>query len=872
MKQKVHNILLTTFFALLIYNFSFATHIAGGYINYECTGNPNEYLITITLYRDCSGQAAPTELSDIEEVDPFFGLPLGPAQLQFENDCGLSGPAPNGQCGGGIFGGGSACFKMDLVSSQEVSQLCASDIGNSSCNGGSLPGYEEYVYQAIVVLPECSNWKLTYELCCRNPATNVQNADDASFVIEAVIDTQQNNCNTTPTITAAPQPYVCVGQNVSYGLGAFEPDGHNLEYELVGAYASPGNQVNYNAGYGAQNPIQNITIDQNTGVLQYTPTLLGNFIIVVKINEYDDDGNFLSFTYYDFQTNVIECINEAPDPNEIGIYNVNGSAQQSGPNQIGLCSGESVCFDVEFSDPDENDVLTVTSNLNDVFPNGTVTYTGTNPVVATVCFESGSEEVTNSITFLIQDDACPIVGQNNYTITVTSGQNCCSLTVDAGSNVQACIDQAIQLAGSFDNEEGNTTVVWNASPAAALDDLDQTNVLDPIFTPSQAYGDVVFTLSVTDDGPVDGACTITSQVTVTVSSLPQLSSNPICPGEDAVFTFNGDSGMTITYSLNDGATTESITLDGNGFGEVVIPTPTEDQIISVVEVVDGSCTIDPTDLRDTVFVFTISDFDVTPAECGLANGSVEALVPSSDQQVSYTWSGPGSGSQNTSTENPWDNLPSGWYYVVVEYNNCSVSDSVFIAQNDPPIADFTATPMVGNIPLNVNFTNTSNGGISFEWDFGNGEVELVNDFSDQSTVYTEEGEYTVLLTVIDGECTDTISKVIVVTDLLAVEYDMPNIFTPNGDGINDVFTINAVNALSLEMVILSRWGNVVFESNSVNAAWNGKVNNDGGDCSEGTYFYKFKLVGEDGQEIEEHGYVQLVRQNSSNNNQNPTGN
>jgi gliding motility-associated-like protein len=99
---------------------------------------------------------------------------------------------------------------------------------------------------------------------------------------------------------------------------------------------------------------------------------------------------------------------------------------------------------------------------------------------------------------------------------------------------------------------------------------------------------------------------------------------------------------------------------------------------------------------------------------------------------------------------------------------------------------------------------------------------------------------------------------VVVELFLPLLYDMPNIFTPNGDNINDFFTINPENAIELDMVIVNRWGNVVFESNDVNAVWNGRNRNDGAMCSPGTYFYKFRIVGMDGEEKTEHGFVQLV--------------
>src|SRR5690554_6560246 len=89
-------------------------------------------------------------------------------------------------------------------------------------------------------------------------------------------------------------------------------------------------------------------------------------------------------------------------------------------------------------------------------------------------------------------------------------------------------------------------------------------------------------------------------------------------------------------------------------------------------------------------------------------------------------------------------------------------------------------------------------------------------------------------------------------------YDFPNVFTPNVDNQNDEFKlINPENIQSLEIQILNRWGNSVFESNDVFFKWNGKRFNTGTECHDGTYFYKATLTNLYGEEKEEHGFIQL---------------
>ena len=248
-----------------------------------------------------------------------------------------------------------------------------------------------------------------------------------------------------------------------------------------------------------------------------------------------------------------------------------------------------------------------------------------------------------------------------------------------------------------------------------------------------------------------------------------------------------------------------------------------------------------------------------PANCGMADGAVVGFghQPGYTGTPVFTWQGPGANNPSQVSASAWPNKPSGWYYFTITDDVCSVTDSIFLEQNPPPTASFDADPEMGAAPLDVTFTNTSDPASSYEWDFGNGQTASVNDLSTQYSTYLEEGTYTVTLTTVEGACTDQASKVITV--LLPLNYDMPNGFTPNGDNQNDYFTINAQNAMALEIVILNRWGNVVFESSDVDFKWNGNVDNGDVECADGVYFYKFKLTNSSGEEIEEHGFVHLFR-------------
>jgi gliding motility-associated-like protein len=164
---------------------------------------------------------------------------------------------------------------------------------------------------------------------------------------------------------------------------------------------------------------------------------------------------------------------------------------------------------------------------------------------------------------------------------------------------------------------------------------------------------------------------------------------------------------------------------------------------------------------------------------------------------------------------------------------------------------------MGNPPLQVSFSNTSTDATSYQWNFGNGEPSLTITNTDSvSTVFTEDQIYTVCLIATNGNCVDTTCHTITVasTDFVIV----PNVFSPNGDGVNDLFTLETKNIASFQMTILNRWGNVLKTLNSVEEAWDGRTE-DHKDVHEGVYFYAYNAISVAGKTSSGSGFVTLTR-------------
>jgi len=86
---------------------------------------------------------------------------------------------------------------------------------------------------------------------------------------------------------------------------------------------------------------------------------------------------------------------------------------------------------------------------------------------------------------------------------------------------------------------------------------------------------------------------------------------------------------------------------------------------------------------------------------------------------------------------------------------------------------------------------------------------------------------------------------------------VPNVFTPNGDGSNDVFFVNGKGITGLSVKIYNRWGNKVFEINNLNESWDGTYK--GSDQNTAVFVYVLEANFENGKTVTESGNVSLVR-------------
>ncbi len=230
--------------------------------------------------------------------------------------------------------------------------------------------------------------------------------------------------------------------------------------------------------------------------------------------------------------------------------------------------------------------------------------------------------------------------------------------------------------------------------------------------------------------------------------------------------------------------------------------------------------------------------------------------------VSWSWDF-GDGSSSTD-QHPGHLYPQvGTYGVTLNVSSdygCLGSQSKMVSVQPSPTADFKVDNDVVELNSPINYTDQSLGAIKWNWDFG--DSTGTSTASIISYQHLEAGTYDVKLIVENSAaCFDSIIKQVIVT----LPPRIPNGFTPNGDGVNDVLLVNGGPYVEMEFKILDNWGEFVHYTTDVNnvdsnnkiIGWDGTKN--GKDQPIGVYVYVLTATTEDGEVHVTHGEITLLR-------------
>lgn len=536
-------------------------------------------------------------------------------------------------------------------------------------------------------------------------------------------------------------------------------------------------------------------------------------------------------------------------------YNYSWSNSQTINPATGMPSG---LYTVTVTDANG---CTITDNVNITQPTTAVSITvtaladvscnGGNDGVAEANASGGTGAFTYSWSTASANSTISSLTAGAYTATVTDANGCTAtgnvnitqplpININLSSNVTICDGAGTTLTTGASGGTPGYNYLWSTAETTA-----SINV-----TPAASTN---YSVVVSDANN----CTIVATVSVTVSDPLAINAisvpGQICVGKTAMLSAGATGGM--------GANNFTWTPGGINTATVnVNPTGTTVYTVSVTNtcgVVSTTLEVVVNDLP--VVAFSVDDPDGCPEHCVTFSNT----TPNSSSLVWLFGDG------NSSTAMP-DAAHcyslTGQYSVtltVTDANGCSntLEKQNYITVFPEPVANFIASPQQTSILApTVNFTNQSLNSDAWLWSFGDpGETTSTDEHTTFN--YSNPGTYTVQLIATNSfGCTpDTAWQLIEVKEDYALY--VPNTFTPNGDGINELFMPlgMGLDIQTFEMYIYDRWGNLIYKTNDMYKGWDGRANGGQNIAQQDTYVWKIRVIDVLGNIHSLVGHVNIVR-------------
>jgi len=430
-----------------------------------------------------------------------------------------------------------------------------------------------------------------------------------------------------------------------------------------------------------------------------------------------------------------------------------------------------------------------------------------------------------------------------YTVTVSDGSGCSSTTSVTINNIPPPT-----VSTTFTNETcgqangtAQSTYTGGVTPMTFLWSDGQTTQNATGLTAN------TYTVTVTDAS----GCTGTSSVILSNIAGPSV----------AIASITNE-----TCSTSNGGAVVSVSGGTPGFTYAWNSSPPQNTTL-LQNVHAGTYTITVTDANhctafNTVVITNTPPPIVTVSStneiCHQADGTATAIITGVTGNYSLMWS-------NGQTTASISGLVQGGYTITVTDSMCTTIENINVMETPGPQAGFSVHPRILTLmdgPVAVQ-DNSTGQVVSWDWNFGDGSPDQAG--SNSVHQYSNLGTYIITLIVTDNNgCTDTITDSVKVKDIFT--FYVPNVFTPNGDGINDLFFPQgiSVDPNNYNEYIFDRWGNLVFHTSTWTGTaaepWNGTKNNKGAssDVVLDVYVYRILLKETDGIKHEFIGRISIV--------------
>jgi len=423
-----------------------------------------------------------------------------------------------------------------------------------------------------------------------------------------------------------------------------------------------------------------------------------------------------------------------------------------------------------------------------------------------------------------------------YTITITDNSGCTTSSIVTISEPATAV--SVSLTSSTPSGCASSTGTATVTASGGTVGSGYTYNWAPsggTAATASSLGAGTYTVTTTDGN----GCTSTTSVVIGTAGGPTASiasqTNVNCNGgSTGTATASGSGGTgSLTYSWSGGAGTAA-TASGLASGTYT------------VIVTDGAgCT--STSIATITQPTAVSGIvNTTTATCGLTDGTATASATGgTGSSYTYLWS-PGSATTSTIT-----GIAAGTYTVTITDSlGCTqtATGTVGTAGSPPVDAGTTTTIVSGGSTVLV---GTAGAGATYSWT----PPGSLSCDTCASPIASPTTTTTYTLTITLNGCTSTDTVTVFVEEECG-ELFVPNVFSPNGDGNNDVLQVYGNCILDFEFAIFDRWGQKVFEITDPALTWDGRFNGKMMDAAVFVYYLKGTVKGID---ISKHGNITLVK-------------
>ena len=464
----------------------------------------------------------------------------------------------------------------------------------------------------------------------------------------------------------------------------------------------------------------------------------------------------------------------------------------------------------------------------------------TNPGTTTYTVTTTSQGCVSTDSVIVKVNPYPVADFNFTDVCLTQVMNFNDLSTIVTDNITT-------WAWNFGN---NSPIVTSASPTYTYLSAETYNV----------------SLVVTSNNGCKD--TLTKSAVVHPNPNADFSFSNVCDGTPLPFTnlstiLTPDNIQSWVWNFDDGSplNTNQTVSGGHLF------TSPGSYSVQLLTISDFGCT---DSITKTVFVnpnpivnFTSNDTAGCEPLCAPFQNSSSILTGSNISQLMDFGDGNTTSSQDLLHCYTNSSVYSPAYYsptlTVTSDSGCvtTVSKNNYITVYPNPVSDFTVEEEVVSIinPI-ISTSNLSIGGDFWNWDFGDSYTSSI--FSPAPHTYGDTGSYVItLITSTQYNCIDTTYKTIVIEPDFA--FYVPNVFSPNNDGINDSFNGKGTLIDEYEMKIFDRWGNMVFITKDLQEPWDGRANYGSIVSQQDVYVYVINLTDFKRKKHEYKGIVTLVK-------------